>query len=216
MDDVSFRKTRAIMFAALASLLALGCASLLASASGADPVADIVIDELPSDAAGFERLRNRLASSPEGGVAAFVVALNLYAMDRDLGLACVTMTLHHAPEFVVESAAGPWKGFEPSEKTRYLLSFIDEFPGTARSFIVGTSPEGAYALPPLPWTIRVSRNAYSVKEGGEVMVFVQTSGAGKPRPAYARRNDRGLWKVSGLSSLVMGVKKPSAPDGDDL
>ena len=56
-------------------------------------------------------------------------------------------------------------------------------------------------------------------DSGQAKVFVCSSGADSCRSILLKRNSKGWWKVSGLSSISVGVRPPkgqhASPDVDD-
>lgn len=167
---------------------------------------------MPRTAEAFRSLRDSAARTPEGGAILFVLALNAYAEDKAFGETCVTMMLANDPVFVERSEPGAWLGYSPSKHSEYLLKRLSSYAGIARSYVRGTKLDDDYALPPLPWAIRVARNKYSALENGDVKVFVFSTGADSRRPVEMRKNDQGVWKVAGFSSLPMPVKTPPPRD----
>jgi hypothetical protein len=207
------------MAVSLMAVFGIGCATLLYSLridaqSAYVSQAQIVVESIPSSEEEFERWQASIANTPEGAAASFIVALNIYTADKDLGLPCVAMTLHNDPLYLEKSDHGIWKGFDLTRKALLQLSNVDAYTGTARSFIEDTDILNDYSLPPLPWSILVLRNRLSEFDGGDIKVFVVSSGADRPRPVFVRRDDRGIWKVNGFSSLVMTVKKPPLESND--
>lgn len=170
------------------------------------------IVSLPKTAEEFRSLRDAAALTPEGGAALFVLALNAYVKDTAFGEACVTMMLANDPLLLEKADPGAWKGFQPSKNSEFLLKQLLRYAGIARSFVCGTKIADDYALPPLPWTLRVARNKYSALENGDLKVFVYSSGADSRRPLAMRKNDQGVWKVAGFSSLPMPIKTPLPHD----
>jgi len=82
------------------------------------------------------------------------------------------------------------------------------------SYIKGSKPENHYAVK-LPYVYEFSANKYSGdKAAGSFKLFVACSGASSPRPMHLKRNNRGIWKVTNWSSVLVGIAKP--PIDDDL
>jgi len=64
-----------------------------------------------------------------------------------------------------------------------------------------------------------SSNCHAVsgnRETGQYKVSVTCSGAELPRPVTLKKNDKGLWKASEWSSLLVGVIPPMMTPCDDL
>jgi hypothetical protein len=172
----------------------------------------VPIDARPTSMEELVALRDRIAGTPEGGAAVFVVALLLYADSPPLGVQALTLAVDRGR--LRESPDG-YRGFslQPGD-----LKLIErQLAGRAylaRSYLAGTSPGASYAAPPLPWTINVATTPTSGDPAtGVVKLFIPSSGADSPRPITLRRNERGLWKASEWSSLVVGIRPPApAPD----
>lgn len=172
----------------------------------------VQIDAPPASMEELVALRDRLAGTPEGGAAVFVVALLLYVDDPPLGVQALTLAVDRGR--LRESPDG-YRGF--SLQTGDLQLIERQLAGRsylARSYLAGTSPGSAYAVPPLPWTIKVASTPTSGDPAtGVVKLFIPSSGADSPRPITLRRNERGVWKASEWSSLVVGIRPPSSgPD----
>lgn len=88
----------------------------------------------------------------------------------------------------------------------------------ARSY-VGATATGDYA-----WdgALRVTfdaaysaaRQGVDYPEPGHAKLFVASGGADTPRPVELRRNGQGQWKVTGWSSLTVGVRRGATAAGD--
>ncbi|MEZ4329684.1 MAG: hypothetical protein R3B40_30920, partial [Polyangiales bacterium] len=158
---------------------------------------------------------DRLAHTPEGGAAMFVVALLMYAEDATLGMAALTVAIDREH---LQEGAGGYKGLVPGRAD--VQAFTERNggkPHIARSYLVGTSPEHGYALPIGPLTVRVRDQQVPGESVGDVAKrFVHCSGADSPRPIGLRRNNRGLFKATSWSSLQVGVRAPVETVDDDL
>jgi hypothetical protein len=172
----------------------------------------VTVDSLPASIDELIALRDRIATDPQGGAAVFVVALLLHSRDRALGAQALTVAVDRGR--LQESAAG-FRGFSllPAD-LRQIERQLEGRPYLPRSYLVGTSPANGYAEPPLPWTIQCATTPTSGDAStGTLKLFVPSSGADSPRPITLRRNDRGLWKASEWSSLIVGIRPPApAPD----
>ena len=87
----------------------------------------------------------------------------------------------------------------------------------AHSYVLGTSHEQGYALPPSgPYQIMIdSTNPYQPGAGMKKL-FISCSGADSPRPITLKVNDKGLWKAHEWSSLQLGMRAPVVHKSDDL
>lgn len=176
---------------------------------------EVEVGEIPNDVEAFLALRNRLATTPEGGAAVFAVALVCLTRDEELGRAALTIAIDRSQ--LSEGAKG-YKGFQPSNME--LQSFKERIaakPYVALSYLAGTAPEAGYALPVGPLTVKI-RNQGLAHERSEdtAKLFVHSTGADSPRPLALVKNNRGLWKAKGWSSLTVGVRPPVEVVDDDL
>lgn len=183
----------------------------LHTAHAAEPVS-IQVDALPADTTAFVELRNKLAVSPEGGAAIFVLAMMQYVQNPELGEQFLTIALDR--NNLQKSRTG-YKGFRPGNSIQYHLKRIQKIQHLPGSYVVGSSPENGYATE-APFRFEFTRNKYSEIKPTQIKVFVACTGAASPRPVTLKRNDRGLWKVSEGSSLFVGVAAPKTDDGDDI
>ena len=175
----------------------------------------IQINALPQSIEEFVALRNQIADTPEGGAAIMVVALLAYAEDEQLGQQCLTVAVDR--ERLQEGTKG-YKGWQL--RNTDLQRIGRQLSGRAylpKSYIQGATPGNGYQLPAPPYVLDFSGNPYSGDAStGTYKTFVASSGADSPRPITMKRNDKGIWKASEWSSLVVGVKAPEPEISDDL
>jgi hypothetical protein len=174
----------------------------------------IEIGPLPATIDEYLAMRDRVARTPEGGAAAFAIALACYARDPANGLAYITVAV--AMDLLEDDPAG-YKGRRP--RRAILQNLKDRLHGAKahvpRSYVQGTRWDDGYALPPGPLTVRVKQQHDSVRDDRAKM-FVHSTGADTPRPVSLARNDKGLWKATEWSSLEVGVRAPGPRPTDDL
>lgn len=172
----------------------------------------IQIDQFPQSVDDFVALRDAVAKTPQGGAAMMVVALLTFAGDEALGQPCLTVAVDRG------RLHEGYKGWQLHKSDmRRIEEQIARQPYLPQSYIKGATPENGYTLPAPPYTFEFSDNAYSGDPAsGTYRVFVACSGAASPRPATLKRNDKGFWKASEWSSLVVGVQAPAAQAEDDL
>jgi hypothetical protein len=175
----------------------------------------VQIPSLPAAIEEFLELRDRVATSPEGGAAMMVVALLAYADGEQLGQECLTCAV--ARTRLVDGTKG-YKGRQLSNASlQRIRAQIRGRDYVARSYISGTTPEDGYQLSGAPYTIECLRNVHSGDPAsGKCKVFVVSSGADSPRPVTLARNENGIWKAIEWSSLIVGVQPPSEDRGDEL
>lgn len=183
-------------------------------------ITDITIESLPVTPEDFIGLREKIAQTPEGGVAVFVTALLKYAEDQKVGEQFLTIGIDR--KWLVDKPAG-FKGKSPSLSAMQNLRMrIADKSYVARSYIKGTSPENGYQYQP-PLIIKIleqdgdqQMNARQKDENGLVKLFVYSSGADRPRPIQVKQNDKGVWKAYSWSSLETGVRPPIEKIEDDI
>ena len=175
----------------------------------------ITVSKLPATMEEFVAFRDEVAATPQGGAAVMVVAMIAYAEDQEFGRQCLTVAVDRGR---LQQGPAGYKGFEliKAEEQRLKNRILGKG-HLARSYVQGTSPEGAYALPEGPHEIRISTNPHSGDLGsGTYKVFVASTGADSPRPITLKQNDKGLWKAHEWSSLTLGVVPPKQVVDDDL
>lgn len=171
----------------------------------------VEVPGLPATVEELVALRDRLATTPEGGAAIMVLALIAFAQDPALGTKFLTVAIEAR-----HLGDGPdgYKGKQPSGVVlRDARDRIGRAPHIARSYVQGTSPQGGYALPAPPWRV-AGREQPGDVQADRGKTFVRSSGADSPRPMHLVKNDRGLWKASNWSSLEVGVRAPAAASDD--
>jgi hypothetical protein len=171
----------------------------------------IKIEQLPSSVEEFVQLRDEIAKIPEGGAAIFMVALKIYTENEELGKQCLVAAVDKGS--LCQGTV--YKGFELLHGDMSLIkSQINNDKNIPNSYIKGTSPKDSYKTK-APFIYEFSSNAYSGDlKNGNFKIFVKCMGADSPRPINLIKNDKGIWKASSWSSVLVGIKKP--PITDDL
>jgi len=187
------------------------CSALVLAATAYGQAKDVVVEKIPSSMDEFVSLRDRIARTPEGGAAGFVVAMIMYGGDAGLGLQAFTLALD-----MDELASGTvYKGYRPKRIWDDRWAQIDKFPFLGKIYVKGTKADDAYALPdgPLASTVTEVR----LQADGSAKAFVATTSGNMPRPLLLKKNDKGLWKVSDASSVFVGPSAlPPVKKIDDL
>jgi hypothetical protein len=171
----------------------------------------VEVPGLPATVEELVALRDRIATTPEGGAAVMVLALLAYAQDPALGARFLTVALDQS-----QLQDGP-DGFKGKQPGRMVLQNakdrIGKAPGIARSYVQGTSNKDDYALPAPPWRLSGREQPGDV-QGAKAKTFVRSTGADSPRPVHLAKNERGHWKATNWSSLEVGIKAPPKPADD--
>ena len=174
------------------------------------------IEAVPKTVDDFVKLRDTIATTPEGGAVCFIIAMIKYTEDKNAGMQFFTAILVNDNTLLRKTKEGGYKGMEPGSSAQFLIKQLDYSPWISFSYLLGTSPENCYTVDGPPFTIQLSRNAYSESQNGSIKVFVSCSGADTPRPVTLKPNNNGIWKVSEFSSLVTDIRKPANNFVDEL
>ncbi len=174
-------------------------------------IANVKIDKLPQNIDEFIALRDSLASTPQGGAAIFILALKMFAENPEVGAKCLVISVSRNKL----QAGTVYKGFQISNfDMARIKEQIRRFPYIANSYFAGTNAETKYNFT-TPVEIECSENPYSGDiNSGEFKLFVKSSGADSPRPIFMTRNNRGVWKATEWSTILMGIV-PAKEDLDD-
>ncbi len=171
----------------------------------------ITVDKLPATTDEFIKLRDSLASTPEGGAVVMIVATQIYVKDKKTGMECITIALDNSQL----GKGNVYKGFQPGGSFNFLIKQLDSRPYVPWAYVEGATAENGYQVA-APYKYVLSRNRFSGEESsGTVKVFVNTFGV-NPRPLTMKRNDKGVWKVQEASSIFVAVRPPVTPSDDDL
>jgi hypothetical protein len=173
------------------------------------------VDELPRSVEDYIALRDRMATTPEGGATMMVLALLLYAQEQELGQGCLAAAVDR--ERLREGPKG-YRGWQLGNRDLQLIrTQLASRPYIPRSYVQGATPENGYQLPPPPYRFAFAPNPHSGDPAsGAYKVFVACSGASSPRPVTVHRNDRGIWQAYEWSSLVVGVREPASGAEDEI
>ena len=175
---------------------------------------EITIDKIPTSSEEFVALRDKIATTPEGGAVLFAVAMIAYGHKKETGLEFFTIAVDKSRLIT----GNTYKGFSINNSDLSLLTMqLDKNLQLGNSYVLTTSAEAEYKLPAAPFKFEITENAYSGDRAtGKFKVFVKSSGADTPRPITLAVNDKGIWKAHEWSSLIVGVKVIKKPVSDDL
>ncbi len=173
----------------------------------------ISVDKIPATIEEFVTLRNNLSTTAEGGAAVFLLALKIYVDNPEFGLQCLVVSVDKNTLREGDTYNGFALFKQDEDLIKKQLAHNKNIPN---SYIKGSSPDNGYEVK-LPYEYEFSGNAYSGdKNEGTYKVFVACSGADSKRPFTMKRNDKGLWKATMWSSVVVGIKKSKSENSDDL
>ncbi|MCS7077239.1 MAG: hypothetical protein NZ455_11050 [Bacteroidia bacterium] len=180
-----------------------------------NPVKKIKIDNEPSTIDEFVKMRDEIATTPEGGAAMFVLAMRKYQANPDQNISYLIVSIDQSR---LEESQGEqsYKGYTIAKSDMWTVKTqLTKNNYLANSYFKGTSSQNGYAAKP-PFVVECERNQYSNIDNNTVKVFVRCSGADTPRPITMAKNDKGIWKAKEFSSLLVGVKAPPSNAKDDL
>ena len=171
----------------------------------------IKIDKVPGTIDEFIEMRNQIATTPEGGAAMFLLALKMYTENPELAKKCFVVMVDRN----LLKAGNVYKGYQLLDGDMNLIkNQLGHDKNIPNSYIKGSSPQNHYTVK-LPYEYVFTSNRYSGdKSAGQFKLFVACSGASSPRPMSLKRNNRGIWKLTNWSSVLVGIAKP--PIDDDL
>lgn len=171
----------------------------------------VSVDKLPATVDEFITFRNNIATTPEGGATVFLTALKIYVENEELGKQCLVISVDQGSLKEGET----YKGFSLLDGDMQLIkSQMEKDKNIPNSYIKGSSTENAYKVK-LPYVYEYKSNTYSGdKVNGPFKIYVKSSGADSPRPLSLKPNDKGIWKVTVWSSVLVGIKK--LPVSDNL
>lgn len=175
----------------------------------------VSVESLPRSVDQLRDIRDRIATTPEGGALVFILALINYTSPDNHDVGTQMCTLAVAEDSVVKSQeSGNLNGYVLHRSDVERLNRANA--AVAASYVIGTSPENNYALQDGQEISIGFRNqekhAGSVASGTR-KVFVWSTGADTARPIKLKRNIRGIWKVCEFSSLVVGVRAGAVSAG---
>jgi len=167
--------------------------------------------KIPTTTDEFVKLRNKTAKTAEGGAAMFMLALKMYNDNPQLGEQCLVLSVDKKLLW----SGDIYKGYALGKSDMSLIkSQLKKNNRIPNSYIEGATPKNNYKVK-LPYVYKFSSNRYSGDRAkGEFKVFVKCYGADSPRPVRLRKNDKGIWKATSWSSVIVGIKAP--PVIDDL
>ena len=173
----------------------------------------VTIEKMPESVDEFVAMRDKIADTPEGGATMFIIALKLYNDVPEIGEQCLVIVADRSR--LVQGTT--YKGFSLTKTDMNSINRqLGQYPYVVNSYFKGVSPENGYTHR-FPTQIDFSSNAYSgSKEEGNFKVFVKCYGADNSRPIRTIRNDKGIWKASEWSSIIMGIRPPVKKIDDDL
>lgn len=186
---------------------------MLVMNTDAQSLPSVEISSLPKTTDEFIQMRDKVATSPQGGAAMFLVALLVYTENEQLGKEMLVIAVDQS------RLSDDPKGYRGKGLGRSDMGLIESQVGknskksyVVNSYVRGTNTDDFYKLPS-KIAYDFSSNQYSGDaQKGPFKVFVKCTGADSPRPITLEKNDKGIWKAKEWSSVLVGVKTPKAKD----
>ncbi len=211
---------KTIRFIILFAILILCISAAENSDNSNTPVPEkwtLTIEKMPETVDEFIIMRNKMAKTPQGGALMFIVALNMYAIDKAEGKKALVVALDKR-HLTKNKRSGMYKNY--SIKNFYGFNQIKNKPYSARSYIKGSSPQNGYDIGGPPYTVELFTTTHSFYHynKGRIRIMVPCSGADSPRPITVHADSRGNWKAYEFSSLCLGMRPPEEEESgeDDL
>lgn len=173
----------------------------------------ITLPSIPDSVASFKAMRNELAKTPKGGAAMFIAAMIKYSQNKEMGIKFFTLIFDRY--YIGNARRGPSvRGYAPNRAARSYIRYLRAKPYLGKVYIQGTNHRNAYKLPSAPYKITFNQ----IRKGRRaVTLYVNTTSGNLARPIKLKKNNRGIWKAYGVSSLFVGVRHvPRRVQDDDL
>ncbi len=130
---------------------------------------EIHIGEIPKTQEEFQALLLEQIATPWGSAAMFIVALNIFVQDQELGQTCLDMVRLGEP-------------ITQAELENVFQMMANQYPFVARSYIAGTTPKNGYTVPQGDWVIYIKITDEKSLRRKSKTVYVGCSGTGSYRP----------------------------------
>ena len=158
---------------------------------------EFTFTKLPESLAELKALPEAKLDDPYKAAALTVVALCVYAADKNIGIEMLNFL----------------KG--PRPLTNHEISFIDDRLRDGKTYVPfsyfkGAKPENDYT-PDQPYSITIESNPYSDANEGYKKLFVKSSGADNLREIVLRKKADGQWLLWDQVILV-GIREPKSAD----
>lgn len=174
---------------------------------------EVKIDKMPSNIDEFLELRDKIANTPEGGAAIFLISLITFVENHDLGRQMFVIAIDQS----LLVSGNVYRGYAlPNTMNRHLRRMAESHrKHIPYAYITGTSSKDGYKAS-LPYTFIFSHNPYTKSSDGTMRILAECTGAASPRPIRMKENDKGIWKALEFSSMFLDVVRPEERQVDDL
>ena len=163
----------------------------------------VELNRLPVHLQRFQEVQQRVASTPQGGAAMFVMALNVYQQYNREGVKAL-VTSATGPALKADSGDESYNGFALLSQEMSLIKVqLQDHPELTRAYYKGATPTNDYQ-PTTPFRMEFT-NLQDVAGTNRKKLFVITAGAASPRPITVAPEGN-IWKVVEYSSVLLGVR----------
>lgn len=187
---------------------------------------NLEISDLPKNIEDFTALRDNFSKTPEGAAAIFLLAMNMYAENKELGLQALTISVDQF-NVVDSEEEGSYKGkLIKRDLKNTVEQVMSKNPNVGRAYWAGANPDNGFT-PDTPLLAKIIKqkgdepivNNYYRTKGlnlEQLRLFVISEATDSPRPITLITNTSGIWKMH-TTGLIMGVQAETVTDdGDDL
>lgn len=183
--------------------------SAITATTGSDTVNQRVIyhvalNRLPLHLQRFQEVQQSIATTPQGGAAMFILALNVHQQYKQEGIKALVSSAT-GPAIKSDDGADSYNGFALLSQEMSLIKVqLQEHPELTRAYYKGATPANNYQPGSSPFSIEFE----NLQKAGSnrQKLFVITAGAASPRPLTVAR-ENGIWKVVEYSSVLLAVQK---------
>mmetsp|Transcript_2131 Transcript_2131/g.3074 ORF Transcript_2131/g.3074 Transcript_2131/m.3074 type:complete len:365 (+) Transcript_2131:193-1287(+) len=187
------------------------------------PWAFVKVPNIPESVEDFIKLREKYGadSGPETAAALFIVAMNVYVRNKDLGKQCLIVACHAdclKPAGKTDTK-GVYKGKKLfGQQPEMLMKAMDKKPRIAPALFFGSYETDNYDISKLPGLyVKISDRFMAETKGDYCNRTIWQTARRSSVSMGLRRNTRGVWKVSRMDAML--TPPPAAPildDGDDI
>lgn len=146
---------------------------------------EIFFDKMPASEEEFRELLLERIETPESAAALFVLALNIYLNDAELGISCLNMLCQNE--------------ISEKEEAAHFTPIRVKYPEIPRSYLKGSSPDNNYTPDASGYTVCVKLTKELWIRRKARTVYIGCSGTGTWRPiTLLRVPPKVIWKKFGI------------------
>ncbi|OJJ18668.1 hypothetical protein BKI52_23970 [marine bacterium AO1-C] len=163
----------------------------------------VELNRLPLHIQRFQEVQQSVATTPQGGAAMFIMALNVYQQYNREGVKAL-VTSATGPALKSDSGDESYNGFALLSQEMSLIKVqLQDHPELTKAYYKGATPTNGYQ-PSTPFRLEFT-NLQDVTGTNRKKLFVITAGAASPRPITVAPEGN-IWKVTEYSSVLVGVQ----------